>query len=126
MNEDAKGAMVPGVATEYTMSDDGLTYTFKLRPEAKWSNGEPVTAANFVDGWRRAVDPATAPAWVFDRLDAATGCEAVPERDPCILPKAQKTGAELAGTRVAHLRAGVAFAEFLAWLALTAPEGGLT
>jgi Xaa-Pro aminopeptidase len=75
---------------------------------------------------RVAVDPASAPVWVFDRLDAATGAEAVPERDPCILPKAQKTGAELAGTRVAHLRDGAAFAGFLAWLALTAPEGGLT
>ena len=48
------------------------------------------------------------------------------ERDPCILPKACKTEAEIAGTRAAHLRDGAAMAEFLAWLDLTAPEGGLT
>lgn len=79
MNEDAKGAMVPGVATEYTMSDDGLTYTFKLRPEAKWSNGEPVTAANFVDGWRRAVDPATASeyAWFMELMNIVNAKEIV-------------------------------------------------
>ena len=50
----------------------------------------------------------------------------VSERDPCILPKACKNPAEIAGTRAAHLRDGAAIAEFLAWLDLTAPEGGLT
>ena len=48
------------------------------------------------------------------------------ERDPCILPKACKTEAEIAGARAAHLRDGAAMAEFLVWLDLTAPEGGLT
>lgn len=79
MNEDQKGAMVPGVATEYTESDDGLTYTFKLRPEAKWSNGEPVTAQNFVDGWQRAVDPATASeyAWFMELMNITNATEIV-------------------------------------------------
>ena len=54
------------------------------------------------------------------------GAEVVWERDPCILPKATKTEAEIAGARAAHLRDGAAMAEFLAWLDLTAPEGGLT
>ncbi len=57
-NQDAEGNLVPGVATGYDVSDDKKTYTFHLRPEAKWSNGDPVTAQDFVFAWRRAVDPA--------------------------------------------------------------------
>lgn len=60
MNQDAEGNVVPGVATGYDVSDDGLVYTFHLRPEAKWSDGNPVTAGDFVYSWRRAADPATA------------------------------------------------------------------
>ncbi len=75
---------------------------------------------------RVAVDQASAPAWVSDRLGAAASAEVVWQRDPCILPKACKTAAEIAGARAAHLRDGAAMAEFLAWLDLTAPEGGLT
>ena len=47
----------PGVALSHTVSDDGLVYTFTLRPEAMWSNGEPVTANDFVYAWRRAASP---------------------------------------------------------------------
>jgi len=46
--------------------------------------------------------------------------------DPCVLPKARKNAAEIAGSRAAHLRDGVAMVEFLAWLDLTAPSGQLT
>ncbi|GAD54318.1 peptide ABC transporter substrate-binding protein [Limimaricola cinnabarinus] len=60
MNQDEKGDVVPGVATGYEVSEDGLTYTFTLRDDAKWSNGEPVTANDFVYSWQRAADPATA------------------------------------------------------------------
>ena len=74
---------------------------------------------------RVAVDKASAPVWVADRL-AAAEAEVVAERDPCILPKATKTPAEIAATRAAHLRDAAAVARFLAWLDLTAPEGGLT
>ncbi len=42
------------------VSDDGLVYTFTLRPDARWSNGDLVTAADFVRGWRRAIEPGTA------------------------------------------------------------------
>jgi oligopeptide transport system substrate-binding protein len=55
---DAK--IVPGTAASWTISDDGLVYTFSLRPEARWSNGDPVVAEDFVAGMRRTVDPATA------------------------------------------------------------------
>ena len=60
LSQDADGNLVPGVATHYTASDGNTTYTFILRRDAKWSNGDPVTAHDFVYGWRRAVDPATA------------------------------------------------------------------
>lgn len=56
---DAKGGVAPGVATSWTASDDGLVYTFALRDDAKWSNGDPVTAADFVYSLRRIMDPAT-------------------------------------------------------------------
>ncbi|SLN37757.1 peptide ABC transporter substrate-binding protein [Roseisalinus antarcticus] len=47
----------PGVALSHTVSDDGLVYTFTLREDAKWSNGDPVTAGDFVYAWRRAASP---------------------------------------------------------------------
>jgi oligopeptide transport system substrate-binding protein len=52
---------IPGVAfLPPDISEDGLQLTFRLRPEARWSNGDPVTAHDFVFGWRRAVEPGTA------------------------------------------------------------------
>jgi len=50
----------PGVAERWEISDDGLTYTFHLRSDARWSNGRMVTADDFVFAWRRKLDPATA------------------------------------------------------------------
>jgi oligopeptide transport system substrate-binding protein len=50
----------PGVARTWTVTTDGKTYTFTLRPEARWSNGDRVVAADFVAGLRRLVDPVTA------------------------------------------------------------------
>lgn len=49
-----------GQAAEYTVSDDGLVYTFTLRDDAKWSDGEPVTAGDFKYAWDRLVNPDTA------------------------------------------------------------------
>ena len=60
LSQDAQGKLVPGVATGYSASEGNTTYTFALRKDARWSNGDPVTAHDFVYGWRRAVDPATA------------------------------------------------------------------
>lgn len=56
---DAKAQLIPGVAESWTVSDDGTVYTFKLRADALWSNGDPVTANDFVFAWRRVVDPKT-------------------------------------------------------------------
>ena len=58
--EDAKepGDLVrPGVAESYEVSEDGKTYTFKLRSDAKWSNGDPLTAADFIYSWKRTLLP---------------------------------------------------------------------
>ena len=71
------------------------------------------------------VDPATAPVEVSREL-AEAGVAIALAPDPCILPKALKNAAELAGMRAAHLRDGAAMVEFLAWLDATAPGGGLT
>lgn len=55
-----EGEIEPGVAYEWQHSDDFKTWTFKLRDNAKWSNGEPVTAQDFVFAWQRLVTPSTA------------------------------------------------------------------
>ncbi len=56
----AEGQVVPGVATHWTTSRNGLRWTFYLRPDARWSNGAPVTAQDFVYSWQREVNPDTA------------------------------------------------------------------
>ena len=53
------GSVAPGVAESWHISDDGLMYTFRLRENARWSNGDPVTADDFVFSLRRSVNPAT-------------------------------------------------------------------
>jgi oligopeptide transport system substrate-binding protein len=69
-DEDQTGNLVPGVALDYDLSDDKTVYTFHLRPEAKWSDGKPVTAADFVYAWKRLADPATASeyAWYMELM----------------------------------------------------------
>lgn len=59
----ADGSVVPGVAESWRVSRDGKTYRFTLREDARWSNGEPLTAEDFVWSLRRSVDPATASAY---------------------------------------------------------------
>ncbi len=54
----------PGVAKRWTISPDGRTYTFFLRHNARWSNGAPVVAANFVFAWKRMLHPAAAAAYL--------------------------------------------------------------
>jgi oligopeptide transport system substrate-binding protein len=59
------GQLRPGVAESWTVSDDGQTYRFKLRPDAVWSDGTPLTAQDFVWSWQRLLDPATASNYAF-------------------------------------------------------------
>jgi len=60
MSYSANGELIGGVAESWSVTDDGRTYTFKLRENARWSNGDAVTADHFVFALRRLVDPATA------------------------------------------------------------------
>lgn len=64
LTQNADGTLRPGVATEWS-SEDNQTWTFTLRDNAKWSNGDPVTAHDFVYAWRRAADPATASEYAW-------------------------------------------------------------
>lgn len=58
-NDSPDGGIEPGAASAWTISEDGLVYVFHMREDARWSNGDPVTAHDFVYGLRRSVDPAT-------------------------------------------------------------------
>ncbi|WP_181702146.1 peptide ABC transporter substrate-binding protein [Chthonobacter albigriseus] len=62
---DPTGKVVPGTAESWTVSDDGTVYTFKIRENAKWSNGDPVTADDFVYSWTRLLNPDEAAEYAF-------------------------------------------------------------
>lgn len=65
MRWDETGAAVPGMAeAPPEVSPDGLRYTFRLRADARWSNGDPVTARDFFDSWERVLNPETAADYV--------------------------------------------------------------
>jgi oligopeptide transport system substrate-binding protein len=65
VNEAPNGDLVPGAAESWDVSADGKIYTFHLRQSARWSNGDPVTAHDFVFGLRRGADPATLTVYSF-------------------------------------------------------------
>ena len=65
------GSVKNACAKEMQVSADGLHYTFKLRDDVFWSNGEPVTAHDFVYGWQRAIDPKTESEYAFMISDIA-------------------------------------------------------
>ena len=67
MQMDADGAAVFAIAKEFSVSDDGCTYTFSLR-DAKWSNGDPVTAGDFVFAWQRICKNAGEYAYMMDEI----------------------------------------------------------
>ena len=62
---DENNEPVPALAESEDLSADGLTYTFHLREDAEWSNGDPVTAHDFVFSWRRSVDPTSGAAYAY-------------------------------------------------------------
>lgn len=76
---DGDGKLQAAGALGYELDDTGTIYTFKLRPDAKWSNGEPVTAADYVYGWQRAADPKNASnyAWFIELTGVANASEVV-------------------------------------------------
>jgi oligopeptide transport system substrate-binding protein len=99
VSESPRGEPVPGAAESWEVSDDGLTWTFQLRPDGRWSNGDPVVAADFVAGLRRAVDPATASSTAAALAPLEGAAEIMAGRQP---PEA--LGAEALGERRLVLR----------------------
>ncbi|MCV2878238.1 aminopeptidase P family protein [Sedimentimonas flavescens] len=105
----------------------------KFSPELRAHLGAEVTlrpVEAFAPGLRSLigpvqVDPASAPVQIGRELEAA-GHQIVWAEDPCLLPKAYKNPAEIAGMEAAHHRDACAMVEFLCWLDETAPQGGLT
>jgi len=63
-----QGEIYPGIAESWNISADGLTATFNIRANAKWSDGNPLTAEDFVYSWKRAMDPRTASeySWIWE------------------------------------------------------------
>ena len=78
-NQDASGALEPGVALSHTVSDDNLVYTFTLRDNAKWSNGDPVTAGDFEYAWKRAASPELASpySWYIELMSLENASEVI-------------------------------------------------
>ena len=72
------GTIYPGIATDWEVSEDGLTVTFNLR-ESNWSDGTPLTAHDFVYSWKRGMDPATASeySWIWEYTNIVGAFDAV-------------------------------------------------
>jgi oligopeptide transport system substrate-binding protein len=100
------GSTIPGVAASWETSADGKTWTFHLRKDARWSNGEPVTADDFVYAWRREVDPATASEYSQALAPIENAMEVADGKMPV-----DKLGVESMGsqTLVVHLHAPTAY-----------------
>ena len=74
-SESPDGRIIPGAAIRWNISRDGKTFTFYLRRDALWSNGDPVTAHDFVYGLRRSASPATASSNAQALLPIANAAE---------------------------------------------------
>jgi len=64
-NVDQNDQIIPGIASSWEISHGGKVYTFHIRDNAKWSNGQPVTAQDFIYAWQRAVAKATASPYAY-------------------------------------------------------------
>ena len=73
---DADGAAIPAIAESYDLSDDGMTYTFHLR-DAKWSNGDAVTAGDFVFAWQRICKNAGEYSYMMSDIGNIKGAAAI-------------------------------------------------
>ena len=62
---DARGKGGPGMAESWTISEDGKVYTFKIRKDARWSDGRTLTANDFVESWKRTLSPETAASYNY-------------------------------------------------------------
>ena len=104
------GSIVPGVAASWDTSQDGKTWTFHLRKEARWSNGEPVTAGDFVYAWRREVDPKTGSEYSQALAPIENALEIIDGKMPVDELGVQATGPQ---TLVVHLHAPTAYFLYL-------------
>lgn len=77
MQMDADGATVNAIASDYEISADGKTYTFSIREDAKWSNGDSVTAQDFVFGWQRGCDATKEYAYMFSDIGQVKNAEKI-------------------------------------------------
>lgn len=84
MKLDSKGVPVPGMASEYKVSTDLMTYTFTLRDGIKWTDGKPITAAQFIYSWQRAVSKDTAAPYGY-MFDVIKGYDKASTTDPTAL-----------------------------------------
>jgi len=75
-SETPDGTVAPGVASSWEVDETGRRYTFHIRSDARWSNGQPVRAGDFVSAWRRVVDPKTGSAVAYN-LRLIEGAEAI-------------------------------------------------
>ncbi|WP_338651977.1 peptide ABC transporter substrate-binding protein [Lysinibacillus sp. Y5S-8] len=73
---------VPGMAESHEISEDGTVYTFKIRKDAVWSNGSPVTAHDFEYAWKRAINPETQAIYSYLMLDIKNAANVQTEEDP--------------------------------------------
>ncbi len=78
LTREKSGIIYPGIATDWEVSDDGLTVIFHLR-ESNWSDGSPLTAHDFVYSWKRGMDPATASeySWIWEYTNIVGAFDAV-------------------------------------------------
>lgn len=87
LSTDENNRIIPGAAESFDVSDDGLTYTFHLRDNLKWSDGTSFTAEDFVYTWKRAVDPKTASPYAAELLNYVKGFEEASRPDAPDLDK---------------------------------------
>jgi oligopeptide transport system substrate-binding protein len=109
---DEKGDAVPAIAESWKISTDGRSYTFQLRP-SQWSNGEPVTAGDFVFAWRRCLQPEIASEYAYHLffLEGAEDFNAGRTTDPATI------GVEAATTATLKVRLRAPTPFFLSALA---------
>src|ERR1700738_5252037 len=119
----------PATASSYSVSSDGLTWTFHIRSNAKWSDGKPVTAADFVYAWQRILDPRLAATYADPFFDgtiagAANYLSLDPVKDAAKIP-AFLAGLGLsapdASTFVVKVQAPMPFFKWIASLWMSAP-----
>jgi oligopeptide transport system substrate-binding protein len=108
MTFDLKMNPIPGQAESVDVSEDGKLYTFKLRPNAKFSNGDPLTAANYEYAWKRLADPELAGQYQFIGCDVIKGFSEYAVTTCADSTGATKTITEAAALDLPALREGVA------------------